>query len=171
MNKNVLGTLGIVLAIILGAIGTFRHISPSQPQIVGGTSPEISSPYLSVGGITEWYARTILTQATTTICAIQSPAATSTLSFASLHIDVASSTTNTITFARAATPYATTTVIQASQPTIASAVEGNIVASSTIIFSPNQYLVIGQAGNGAGAANNNFSESGICQAKWTQISY
>ncbi len=177
MNTKILGGMAVALALILGFIGAFRHI-PSEvtPQVqtsFGGTSPDIASPYLNVGGIIEWYAHTDnLTQATTTICQLQSPAATSTLGYASLHIGISTSTATTFIFAKGATQYATTTnILMSNSGSIGSASEVNIVASSTMIFSPNQWFVISQAGNGAGAANNNFSETGSCQAKWTQISY
>jgi len=170
MNIQKLLVVGVLVAVGIGLAGLFK--SPGIQTIVKDvgsvTGPDSYFQCETHNGIQSCFNRVSLTQATTTICAIKSPAATSTLAWATLHIDVSSSTTNTFTFARATTPYATTTVINISQPTVASGLEANIVAtSSSLIFSPNTYFVVGQAGNSAANGSTiTFSENGNCQAEF-----
>lgn len=108
------------------------------------------------------------TAATTTPWALQSPSATSTLIAAWCRVDVSSTTASTLTIARAATPYATTTLL--GRYGIAANAQATVVASSTptageaTTFSPNTYLVVGMAG-GIGT----FSPSGSCGALWATL--
>jgi len=167
MNKLATVVIGAVavLALILG-------LSPEKAQnLVTGsvTSPDISSPYISFGDVRHWAAQdSDLTQATTTVCALQSPASTSTLQFGDAKFVVASSTQNsTITLAKATTPYATTTLL--GKYVIASGAQGTVIASTSpttgdaVIFSPNTYFVVGMQGGGG-----TFSPTGNCSAVWIE---
>lgn len=167
MIKNLLVTVGIIVALGLGAIGAFGHHSAEPTQLLGAvSSPDIMSPYFSVGGVVEWKAHTItLTQASTTVCAIQSPAATSTLSSANILFSVSSTTASTVTLAQSTTPYATTTSL--GSITLAANARGQALASTTgVVFSPNTYFVVSMTG-GIGT----FSPTGVCQASWQQLAY
>lgn len=62
-----------------GAIGM-----PGKFGAVSG--PDINSPYLNVNGVTEWYYSSSPKTASSSICAFKTPAATSTLQFASLKV-------------------------------------------------------------------------------------
>ncbi len=173
MVKNILVTFGIVLALILSGVALSQ--SKVVQNITAGSvsSPDISSPYFSYGDVRHWAGKTSsLNQATTTVCAIQSPSATSTLEFASVRFSVSSTTASTVTIAKATTPYATTTLLVAGA--LAANAQGTLVASSTpsggasvdgtYVFSPNTYVVVGMAG-GVGT----FSPTGVCQAGWREI--
>lgn len=181
MNKTLI--IGVAIIVLgLGAwvfrpadgnMGPAGPMGPSGPRAGAVSSPDINSPYIGWGGVRHFAARTdTLTQASTTLCALQSPAATSTLEFATLHIDVASSTATTVVMAKSATAFATTTAIETR--TLASAAELNLVASSTgrtsglPVFSPNTWLVVSQSGGGF--AGSTFSENGTCQAIWGVMS-
>src|SRR3990167_1048450 len=60
-------------------------------------SPDIQSPYLNIGGVRKWYARSdSFIQASTTLCSIESPRATSTLTHASIWVNVGSSSAPTL---------------------------------------------------------------------------
>jgi peptidoglycan hydrolase-like protein with peptidoglycan-binding domain len=139
------------------------------------TSPDFSSPYFSYGGARFWaYSNeNNLVQATTTPCAIQfSTFATTTLqtdaSFFRLNGIATSTGPVTITMAKGATPYATTSLI--SQVTIQASKSGAVVASTTatnvanLTFSPSEYLVFGIQGSvGVPAGAGTFSVLGKCQ--------
>lgn len=141
---------------------------PRQETRLGSvSSPDIQSPYFSFGGVREWGARTDnLTQATTTVCALQAPAATSTLNFASIQFKVSSTTASLVTMARAATAFATTTSLGTVSLTANG--QGMLVASSTQLyqFPPNSYLVVGMQDTTADATAGTFSPTGTCQATW-----
>lgn len=126
--------------------------------------PNINSRFLSVNGVTDYFTSITMKTSTTTICAIQSPAATSTLTFASADFKTSSSTASYLTFAKASTAYATTTII-GSLAAIGAGAQATILASSTaaqyndIIFAPSKWLVFGMQGT-AGT----YSPTGKCKA-------
>lgn len=167
-----------ILALSLGA-GTaiFVDHTGSAPATETGkqfgaiSSPDLPWPYIAYGGVAHVAARTdSLTQATTTVCALQSPASTSTLQFASIRFVVSSTTASIVTLAKAATAYATTTVLGVGSP--GAGAQATITASTTLasadpnrdgalVFSPNTYFVVGMQG-GVGT----FSPTGTCEAEW-----
>lgn len=167
----------VVVAVLLSAV----FIKPVQqvikqvvPNVGALSSPDISSPYISWGGVRQYAGSMSLNQATTTLCAIQSPAATSSLAYASFRMTLATTTASVLTFARATTAFATTTII-GNQITIASGAQATVIASTTAatidnngasIFPPSTYLVVGlQGGQGA---SQTFSQTGSCQVVWVQ---
>lgn len=146
-------------------------------QTVGSVAnPDIQFPYFSFGGNRYWAAHTdSLIQGTTTVCALQSPAATSTLVSASVSFKISSTTASNVVIAKAASAFATTTALN--YGAFASGAQGTMMASSTIttnltnvdpytVFAPNQFVVVGMQG-GIGT----FSPVGTCQATWIQTSY
>lgn len=156
-------------------------VAPKQtetPRVFGSvSSPDIMSPYFSVGGVRIWASRLeSLIQASTTVCAIQAPNATSTLMGASIRFEFATSSAVLIDFAKSNTPAATTTKI-GSTNFLAGSTKTTLVASSTLtdftttLFSPNQWLVV-KMQNGiqadAGQGTNN-APVGICNAMWREI--
>lgn len=161
MNKNIILTIAIATSLVLGFVGATKKSTEIQTGAV--SSPYLQSQDFSYGGVLHFGAKTdSLTQATTTVCALQSPSATSTLLHASIRFSVSSTTASTVTLAKASTPYATTTSLGA--VSLAANAQGIAVASTTgsHIFSPNTYFVVGMAGNGA----NTYSPTGTCQATW-----
>lgn len=169
---NITKTIGVALTIlVIGVAGLLvgSH-SVKAPQSGGLSSPDISSSYLSWGGVTEWHYRTAMntTTATTTICSFPTPPATSTLQFATA-IGPGATTTYQIEWGYAANTGATTTSLGKYTQTTA----GNnisLVASSTAtdngIVTPNNFinLKIG----GIGGAN---VAAGICEVGFRQIAY
>jgi hypothetical protein len=167
--KKVLNGL-ILLALVVG-VGMYgwHRVAPGPDQITAAvSSPDVNSPYFSFGGVRRWAGHTEnLTAATTTVCAIQSPAATSTLLSANIRLDVSSTTASIVTMAKANSAFATTTNIGSTG--VVAGAQATIIASTTptanlTVFSPNQWFVVGMAG-GTGT----FSPSGVCQAVWEQI--
>lgn len=173
--KNaVIGAL-VGLVVLLGGLYVTNSKEQVQPEEFGAlSSPDISSPYLAWGGLRSYQVSVPLNTATTTPCAIQSPAATSTLSRTALRISTATSTATVWTVATAATAYATTTPLLAGI-TLASGIQGTMfaVASTTdialdsiYVLAPNTYVVWGVQGTViAGTANLN----GFCQAEFLVI--
>lgn len=116
--------------------------------------------------------------ASSTLCAIASPPATSTLLFASAQIRTATGTDAYIDIARSATPYATTTLLNSTFVWDANAksdLNGTIVASTSpadgkVIFAPNSWLVVRgtaktlQADDGTGVSF--LGVNGTCKAVW-----
>jgi hypothetical protein len=172
-TKNlVISLVTVVIAVgasvLLGGTDTVREIQNvvEKPVSLGGVaSPDIMSPYFSFGGVKLWAAKQEMGQATTTICAMQSPSATSTLLNATLAFEVASTTASKVTIAKATTAFATTTAV-GDQINIAASAQKFIVASSTqtadnMVFAPGTWLVVGMQG-GVGT----MSPVGTCEAIW-----
>lgn len=157
---------------ILAALG----LGEPEVQSVGAvTGPFMPFDHIQWGlgqGIRIYPTAIGLKTATTTICAIQSPVATSTLVQAGILFSVSATTTTTIDLAKAATAFATTTAIGGA--TLASDAEGLILASTTptsglddaMVFAPNTWFVVGMQGN-------DFSDSapvGVCHATFESYS-
>lgn len=129
--------------------------------------PDIASPYLRWGGVAYWGGRMdTLYQASTTVCAIQAPSSTSTLTGAMLDLDVLSTTTTgIITIAKSNASDASTTLIGAS--TLAANVKDTIFSSTTATqaynFGPNQYLTFTVKGQAQ------FYPTGRCWATWKTV--
>lgn len=149
-----------IIALVLSATG-----GTVTNNLSAVSSPDISSPYFSYSDIRHWGAKTTnLTQATTTICALQSPAATSSLQTASIRLTTSSTTASTLTLAKATTPYATSTSLGAVSASANGQIVGVASTTGSHIFAPNQYFVVGMQG-GTGT----FSPTGVCQATWVEI--
>lgn len=170
MNKLILGVLalGIAASVALATRDVNVTVQPSDVKVGAVTNPDIASPYVSWGGVRNWAGGTSnLAQATTTVCAIQSPASTSTLQYATLKLSVSSTTASIVTIAKASSAFATTTALSrlavganAQALHFASTTEG----SADQIFAPNQFVVFGMEG-GTGT----FSPTGVCQAGFREI--
>ena len=72
-------------------------------------SPIVPYDYMDFGGVRHEYRSMSTYSASTTICTLPSPSATSTLVFASLNFDLASTSAVTVRFDQAATRYGTST--------------------------------------------------------------
>lgn len=144
-TKNVLIGLGVIVLLVLGV--TFPRGNSVVQQIVGATAgPDDTNPYHSLNGVEQWNYSTKFNKASTTLCSFKSPAATSTLTFASLNISTATTTVTVYDIAKSVSPAATTTKL-ANTITLGSLAKATIVASSTsadvesnFVFGPNTYL-------------------------------
>lgn len=174
-NKGLLAGFAGLLAAVVLLIGGFMSHTPVVENAFGALAgPDIPSPYLNWGGVRTYNAGISPTQATTTICAIQSPAATSTLTYASVKLDVSSSTATILDLAKGTTAFATTTAIGSTYAVAADA-QAFVLASTSpgagavTVFAPNQWFVVGVRGgvtpgsNGAG-----FVPTGRCQATFVE---
>lgn len=181
--KQYLVPAGIVLSLVLSV---FVLLSPSKVtevvrETLGAQPSAIFDGQCSdLNGVKTCYAGKPLTQATTTPCAIKSPAATSTLVAGNVRFRVSTTSAYTIHLAKAATPNATTT----SLGTIGAAAgaQGTYLASTTFngattiadpafVFAPNTWFVVGlfggiSQGDSTGAG---FVPSGSCNAAFQII--
>lgn len=145
-------------------------VSTVTTQSLGAVSTNIiDDNYFTVGGLTRYTKKQALKTATTTPCAIVTPAATTTLVRFGFRLTTGTSTDSTIwTASKATTPYATTTAFDSftiSGGAVGSGFVG--AASSTIpdeisIIAPNSYLVWGVQGT---VPANSANLTGICQAE------
>lgn len=100
-----------------------------------------TSSTLNVGNVANTYSRTVLTSGTSTPCAIQSPAATTTLAGFTYQVTTATSSATYYDFATSTTAYATTSVF--ASRTYAGGVQFTAVVSSGADWtvSPSTYVV------------------------------
>lgn len=164
MVKNI-GVVLSIVAIVLAGLALAKPVPVVTDNAGALSSPDLPFRYLSVGGVTRYMAKTSsLTQASTVVCALQSPAATSTLVSGQIRFSVSSTTASTVTLARSSSSTATTTSL--GSITIPANAQGIAVASTTgnHIFSPSTYFTVGMAG-GIGT----FSPTGVCEATWEVI--
>jgi len=173
-STTVIGIIAVI-GLILGGTAVLRSgtIAPitEMPVIdtnVGAQSgPERNNPFECINGVCEFYNRVAYTTATTTVCAIKSPSATSTLIFGSANFTVSSSSASQVVIAKSATAFATTTLL--GQASLGANARGTILATTTPLdaldedrtFAPNTFFVVGMAG-GIGT----FSPAGACTAKF-----
>ena len=168
------GIAGLIAAVVL-LLGGYVFHTPAVENVFGALAgPDIPSPYLNWGGMRQWNNGLSFTQATTTPCAIQSPAATSTLVEAGVRVDVASTTATRWDIAKAANAFATTTAIGSMQNIAADGqaffhASTSPGAGAVEVFAPNTFLVIGvRGGITPGTAGTGFVPSGRCQATFIE---
>ncbi len=173
--------LTFVVAIILIVLGflAFRPASQttdshSQPTTTKGlASPDISSPYVSWGGVRHWaYAQQMVnTQGASTTCQILSPAATTTLSSATAYFSaLASSSPVQIGYGALVAnlvTMSTSTVLTGSMtiPTTG----GLVVATTTVnsnIIPPYTYINVKIGG---GEFNTPGITTGVCTASFREV--
>src|SRR3990167_10653782 len=158
----------------VGAIAQSVYNAVKAELPLGAAGPDRFSQCESRNGVQQCFTRYVLRTATTTACAIKSPTATSTLVRATLKVTTATSTATTWTVAKAATAFATTTVIRGAL-SLGSGALGTMsfVATSSVgvidvaFFAPNQYLVWGVAG--VDQPSDTTKLNGICQATFEVI--
>lgn len=168
-TSNLLVTVVVALIVAGGVAWTVSGTSaPTQPQNVGSlTGPDIASPYLKWGGLATYRTSAPLKTATTTLCAIQSPAATSSLMFAAWVINTGTSTAATIDLATSTTAFATTTNLVAAT-VVGSSGKGAVSWSSAGtngVLAPNTWVVTKTAGAGL----SGYTYGGTCDAEFTVL--
>lgn len=174
-NKNL--TIGLLITLVIAIFGLFiPKMHSSFGTVTNGvdigttnfTSISVQNGESNGGLFTTVGRVTALTQATTTVCAIQSPNATSTLTMGSILFTVSSTTASTVTMAKATTAFATTTSLGSAA--VAANAQATLIASSTplgstadgsTVFSPNNWFVVSMAG-GTGS----FSPTGVCTVEF-----
>jgi hypothetical protein len=93
---------------------------------------------------------------------MQSPAATSSLIYASASLTTSTSSATFLSINRSAQPFATTTAAL-SLTNVATGISGYISMASNTPFAPNTYVVVAQTGGGI------MNQSGECQALFVPI--
>jgi hypothetical protein len=174
MNKssNLGVVVGIVLSICLSLVAIIKVNTPvyipqtidqqGQPISVGGTSPEISSPYLKINDVMRWFqALPLGNNTSSTICSIKSPSATSSLIHSGIGF-VSGATTGTFGAYKSATISATTTFLYGGNLTTGTqSVFNATTTSDSWVFEPDTYLVFDMTAG--------FAPTGTCQAEFSQL--
>jgi len=134
----------------------------------------LSASSVSMGGVVEYSYSSALSNASSTLCQFTSPAATTTLEFASVTVTTASSTAAIIQIAKSKYQSATTTLI-ASTYTVAANAKATIVASSTgfitgvtntWVIGPSQYIVVKAGGTSFKPTKSGINTyAGYCKLK------
>lgn len=174
--KNLILALAGVAVIATCYLMVNKSDSVPQRPVGAVSSPEIQSPYIRFGGVIQWAQHTDgLLQATTTLCALQSPSSTSTLLMGGISIVQASSSNAVVVdIAKATGPNSTTTLLGA-PVALAAGAGGTVLASTTgmgtnnpaYVFAPNTYLVIAMKGGLGGVTGS--VPTGACSAVWAQF--
>lgn len=170
MKDKIIGLVAIV-ALLLGGFSVMKDdkVVVNTPNNVGAVSTFNATPEINLGGLRLVGLKKSLATATSTVCAIQSPSATSTLISAGVEFTLASSSAVVFEFSKSTTQYATSTRI-GSLYGIAASARATVVASSTgsvagdgTIFAPSNWLVgkYYDVNNGTGNAS-----TGQCYAVW-----
>lgn len=171
---------GIQQLVSEGILNDIRGQAPDmsvEDIMVGALAgPNIPYTYLNVGGVQHEYRSGGMNKASTTICSLTAPAATSTLIHASFRITTGTSTTGAIDFSKAVLGASASTTKIGSTILYAGGAWG-AVASSTIsgsyldtesnawIFPPNYQLNIKVGWDSAVTATVN-NLVGDCKAEW-----
>ena len=164
--------------VLLGLIATNKSETVREvvtKELGAVASPDLQSAYFSYGGVRHWAAKnTALTDASTTVCALLSPAATSTLQFGSIKYTTGATTTQTLSAGKGTTRYtidrlfATSsaaadekaTLLAATTTPAADQTAGKLILTDRV-FSPSTYLVFTIS-----SANSYTDVEGTCEATW-----
>lgn len=175
-NKKL--TIGLLITLVIAIGGLFfPKIQKGFGAISNGVDVGTTN-YTSIsvqngesnGGLFTTASRITMAQATSTVCAIQSPNATSTLTEGSALFTVSSSSASTVFLAKAASAFATTTSL--GQANLAANQQGTLIASTTPssvtvdgaqVFAPLQWFVVAMSG---GTGGQSFTPTGICTAEF-----
>lgn len=166
--KNTLISAGVAVVVVILGLAFFAPKPNVITQVLGGQSVAVTDGNCyAFMGVNVCPNRVKMNLATTTVCAIKSPAATSTLVRASASFSVSSTTASIVAMTKSATAFATTTLIGGGA--LAANAQGTFNATTTLttetsldgtrVFGPSQYLVVGMQG-GVGT----FSPTGWCNA-------
>ena len=180
MDKKLV-IVSVVVALLLGAYGAFRS-APAQvverviqeKQLGALAGPDIPYPYFSFGDVRQHALGASLTSATSSsvtgfiLCAIQAPAATTTLVAATLRVngnpysnefEISRSTTNTATTTRLALLVSAAADVEVIATTTATALTNGVVI-------PNSYIMFAVA---TGTPSTSWTRAGKCSAVFREI--
>lgn len=135
------------------------------------SSPDIPSPYLQWGGVNHWAQGTALSgAASTTICALQSPTASSSLQNFGIRLNTGTTTSMTLKAYKSASRFLTTTQFT-DNVTLPSNTEVVAYATTTtannLAFTGGDWIVV--TATVAAGGNGTSSPTGYCQAEWTSL--
>lgn len=171
--KNYIVSGIAALALILAGFGLTKPGQTIVQNLGSVAGPESFFPCERHNGIETCTDKMNLTVATTTICSIKSPSATSTLESGAVRLNTSSTSASVIIIAKGAKIGASTTPLSPAL-SVAANVQATLVASSTPagsdtgavaqIFAPNTYFNVTMSG-GTGT----FSPTGSCKATFEVI--
>jgi hypothetical protein len=169
-NLVIGGLVGLV--VLLAGLAVIKQSAPTQdkqPPLGALSSPDIASPYLSFGGVRQWAGSMEMRSGTSTVCSIQSPAATTTLVSATARFDTTPGYTTIWMLGHATTAYSTTTALVASK-TLASGARGDMVATTTALtdtrIPPSTFVNLALSTSTVGST---FAPVGECKAVFREI--
>lgn len=151
----------------VGARGPAGVSVASKAPVTYGANPDLNTPYFSFGNVRRWASNVSLTQNASTTCALQSPAATSSLVAAGIRFQVASSSALLVEMGNSSSAFATTTLL--GRFTVGAGAQATIIASTSpaagdaIVFSPNTFFTV-KIGQGATGS----LPVGSCHATWEE---
>lgn len=176
--KNSIASAVIAVVAVLVGFSIYHPSSTNTVErIAGGTTPEVSSPYFIINGVTNWYYTETMRTATTSLCTFQAPTGTSTLEYVSFHINQATTTAALIDIATSTNNFGTTTANSlyltayslpagSAQGTQWNGAAGN--QSAYLIYSPaSAPLYVNVLTEGAG--QNGYTIGGTCSAVFDSI--
>lgn len=175
-TQKVLIALAVVVVLGLGV--TFPRgntVVERITQLGAVSSPELNSPFWSVNGVTSFYSRAKMRQATSTLCSFKSPTATSTLDHLTAIFSTTAGYATQYAWGNDPTAFSTTTIIVAPYA-FASGARGEIVASTTKITAftqngvvpPNTFINLKLSTSTAGASAT-YAPVGTCEAIFTTL--
>jgi hypothetical protein len=178
MNKTHYAISLLFLAVAaLGAYTVTRPTPTATTRLGALSSPDIASPFISWGGVRHWAQSAGFYSASSTLCAIQSPAATSTLTSADLRVDSLPYTLLGLEISKASTAFASTTQLaydisfSTSELGYLRVLLGGATSSPTgiadSIIAPNQFINFRFATTTT--VNSNFAPTGKCQASFREL--
>lgn len=171
--------LSVVLSVLV-SVGVYtlapekpvQIVEKNTPSVQGFAGPDLPSRYFSFGGVRQFAGFTQMQVATTSLCSMQSPAATSTIEFVSWSITTGTSTAAVIDIGTSTTAFATTTNL-ISGTSVGSGATGQAYWSSAggsatdNIMAPSTWVNVKTAGAGVGG----YTFGGTCQVVFNQIVY
>lgn len=169
--KNYLVAAGTAAVVALVIALSLHGTKVVQQNLGAVASPDIQSPYFSVGGMRTWSNKSVMRTASTSVCSIQAPAATSTLLYASARFDSGNGYLTTYEFGASAAQGATTTVLARYTFASGANLTGNIVSTTTtaladMVLVPNAWINLNVA---TSSASSLYAPSGECQAEFRQL--
>lgn len=177
IKKLLVGILAV--AVLFVGYVAFKGNDEVAPVVVPAgalSSPDIASPYLSFGGVRRWAYTQDMRQASSTLCSIQAPAASSTLvSLTALFSTTAAIGATQYAFGNDPTAFSTTTIIVAPYAAAAGA-KLEIVASTTMntafvlngVVPPSTYINLKLSTSTAGVGTG-FAPVGWCKAVFQEV--
>lgn len=176
MIKNLLIGVGVIGALVLGLFGVNKPaqvIVQKEPVVTAGavSSPDILSPYFSFGGVRQWAGHVDMRQASSTLCSIQAPLATSTLDVFTVDFDSTTSFATSYMLGYGTINATTTSLIANANLSIAANALGTSVSSSTrVIIPPGVYLNLNYStSTGANVAGSGYAPTGTCNAIFQEV--
>ncbi len=176
MDKIVTIIVSVILSLIAAGV-VAETVAPHQVQQAVGAlaGPVIPSPFLMWGQVASYNARQSLVQATTTVCAIKTPEATSTLENFNFQLENGGTVTpaGTLSIATSSTAFATSsgnTALLANQSVAASTTQTLSVVPSINndnILAPNSWVIAKFVNTSAPAGG--YSQLGECQMQTEAI--